>query len=223
MSRVKVPKRIGSIEFKAILPPYLEDELILLINSWFPNRDYNLGVGMTKTTIIFKDNDKLVYKIPHNGIYIPVCKEFDGTPKIMTFSYFKEDACEKEVLFYYNLPTDNLKKYFLRLDKYEIKNGIRVYAQKKVQVLPESILDSRIEMPWYLKDYGIDIPVFWVQSAIYKHGKESVIELFDFLSQNMDIAKDLCPSNLGVDDCGNPVIVDYSGFYSYYDEQKDED
>ena len=217
---MKVPKNIGSIEFKAVLPPHLEDELILLINSWFPNKNYNLEVGMTKTTIIFKEDDEWVYKIPHNGIYIPISAGFNKESSQMYFSRLKENACEKERIFYSCLPSDNIKKYFLKIYKWKRLDGITLYVQNKVQILPEEAMDYG-ELPWYLKDkIKFDISTFWINRAIEKNGVDSVVDLVDYLNNNLDVTEDLSPSNLGIDKNGNPVIIDYSGFYSCVDEHK---
>lgn len=58
------------------------------------------------------------------------------------------------------------------------------------------------------------ISSFWLERAIERYGIESVLLLVDFLNDNKNIAIDLNTDNLGFDDCGNPIIVDYSGLYS---------
>ena len=40
-------------------------------------------------------------------------------------------------------------------------------------------------------------------------------ELIDYLNEHSEISQDLDNSNLGITKKGLPVIVDYSGFYSY--------
>jgi hypothetical protein len=65
-----------------------------------------------------------------------------------------------------------------------------------------------------LNALSFDISHYWLNLAIYKYGIASVLDLIHFLNNNLSIAKDLSNNNLGVDSYGNPVIVDYSGFYS---------
>lgn len=215
---MKEPKNIGSIEFKAILPPALEDELILLINSWFPDKYYKLESGMTKTTIVFATED-YVYKIPHNGIYVPLCEKFDDIPTKMYFSKLKENACEKERWFYLNIP-DYLKKFFLSIDKYEIKGShISLYKQEKVGILAENMPEMPVsDTLQNLLEFNIS--TYWLNRAVAKYGFEDTKDFILFMNDHLDIAKDLCNSNLGMTKECKPVVVDYSGFYSYVDEKK---
>lgn len=212
----KVPDRIGSVEFKAILPPYLEDELITLINSWFPDQYYTLEVGMTKTTIILAADNDWVYKIPHNGIYVPICKEFDGIPQHMYFSYLKDNSLKQEFSFYLGIP-EKLKPFFLKVFPYMHEDTLEIYRQERVEVLPENI--PEMPLPSILTSkIKFHIPSFWVNRAIQKTDLDTVIELVDYLNENEDISQDLNPNNLGINKYGFPVILDYSGLYSIVED-----
>lgn len=218
------PQYIGSIEGKAILPPSLEDEIILTVNSWFPNVFYSIEVGMTKTTII-PEIGNYVYKIPHNGVYIPTIETKEISP-IMYFKPLEKDACKYEQRFYVKIP-DKIRKFFLPLDVWDKKPQkkgpfITIYCQSKVNVMTEQFDRDEPNPDNEIKEYFKrhfpsyeNISRYWFNRAIEKYGEEAVIDLFVFLQVNK--IEDLDYSNLGITKNGDPVIIDYGGICYYKD------
>lgn len=208
-NNMSIPKDMGSIDCKGILPEWLEDELIYCVNNWDITTDsnYKIEPGMTKTTIIYP-NYQYVFKIAHKGVYVPKCKEFDGEVKEYIFKQLKHNSCEEEIRHRFAMPVD-ISDFFLKVNK--INNDI--YFQEKVKIVPEN-MEYKIKS-YYDKELNFEICTYWLDLAYKKNPKSKVDDLIDYLNEHSEISQDLDNSNLGITKKGLPVIVDYSGFYSY--------
>lgn len=136
MKKPIIPKHIGTIQGKGVHPPFLEDELILLLNYFFPNQIYKFDAGMTKTTVIVTSDENWVYKFPHNGIYKVVDGDYDDISAKYYFEDLKDNACLLEINTYNSLPS-NLKRYFLPLFKYQKIGNFCLYKQKRATILSQ--------------------------------------------------------------------------------------
>lgn len=218
MDKVYMPEKFGSIEFKAVLPPYLEDELITVLNQLFPNQWYDLKVGMTKTTVVFPELPYVI-KIPHNGIYIQKVRCFDDIPTELEYREFKVNYCEEEQNLFLNYEVPRLiARFFLPLSSILIQKDpdIKVYMQGKAIMLEDKwVSNLQYWLPPEIKDLNkYDIPSYWLSEAIEKYGLECCKELLSFLILNPNISEDLSVENLGfINDF--PVITDYAGLYEY--------
>ena len=216
-----IPEKLGSIEFKAVLPPDLEDKLIIAINNWFPDTNYDLKTGMTKTTILFKDNRPYVIKIPHQGVYTPTVKCFDDIPTNFKYHKLKENYCEKELNLFINyaIPA-TIGGFFLPIfpTYLSLNPDVIVYLQTKAKMLEDMAEKDKIYfIPNSIKDLNkLDIPTYWLYKAIETYSVATCKKLLIFLNENPEISKDLSCENLGFVGDKYPVITDYAGIFDYY-------
>jgi hypothetical protein len=212
---IDIPKNFGSIEFKAVLPPWVEEELIIALNKVFPNKNYNLYVGMTKTTVVFDDDEYYVLKIPHSGVYVPKCEKFDDIPTELVYHSFQVNYCKKEEIIRHQLPPE-IMPFFLEIEPF--KDNPKVFIQKRAEMLTDRMktkeyVNSTISR--VLASYvHTDLSHYWVGKAASIYGLTKVKGLLYFLERNPELSSDLSNENLGF--IGEkPVIVDYAGVYDY--------
>ena len=216
--KIYMPEQLGSIEFKAVLPTFLEDELIIALNKLFPNQWYDIKTGMTKTTVVFPELP-YVFKIPHNGVYISKVKHFDDVPTELEFRAFKKDYCKEESNFYINYEVPrSIAKIFLPISQISLQKDpdIVFYIQGKALMLEDKwTKDLQCWLPQEIKDLNMyDIPSVWLEKVINIFSIKECKDLLNFLIKYPEIAEDLSCENLGFIN-GFPVITDYAGLYEY--------
>ena len=184
--------------------------------------------GVSKAAII-SENSSYVLKIPFNGEYVYTYNEEDGNEDEVFEKFYcannsknNWDYCRLELENYKEAEKAGLECFFARTLEYgTTPNGYPVYIQEKVTpdsgMWEEDRMDFNSEFLNYIRDnrhllYAV-YDVEWVASAIFHYGLEKFFKLLKFAKEHGYMFSDLHESNYGYRANGEPVILDFSGWF----------
>lgn len=183
--------------------------------------------GISKAAII-SENSSYVIKVPFNGEYIYTYDEDGNEDKVFEEFYCANnsknnwDYCRLELENYKEAEKAGLECFFARTLEYgTTPNGYPVYIQEKVtpdsEMWEENRMDFNSEFLNYIRDnrhllYAV-YSVKWVASAIFHYGLEKFFKLLKFAKEHGRMFNDLHDSNYGYRTNGEPVILDFSGWF----------
>lgn len=194
------------------------------VSYFFEGKRYIIHYGATKIVFIF-DNYNEVIKIPFNGEFH---YDYNKTEEIQDIILTERDNCvKKENQIYEESPS--IQKILLKNNFVFNFGGLEVYTQQKVSKLFGDIYSSGKEskQAWKNTNKKIRDRIYSIQiertlKGNYKNflpSKKFLADIIQFFEDGEEIVKnidlqDMHVNNYGYLENNQPVIFDFSGFYS---------